>query len=106
MQGKYLYKSDKEKMMLLNPDGTCSGFKDFTLYEVDNYFGTLHSFDNHDMIFFTKKDSTGSYQEYYAWKFKGNDFILTKMEPASPDAIDYVETKTKYVFRKLIQLKM
>tara|TARA_R110002050_G_scaffold45957_4_gene108371 strand:+ start:1307 stop:2170 length:864 start_codon:yes stop_codon:yes gene_type:complete len=69
------------EQVAFNPSGQIKGFQDFHKYKVDNYFGTLHPYDNLDNITFYRELPENSDEidwELFKWEFQGDTLILTK----------------------------
>jgi hypothetical protein len=76
-------------------DGTVSGFADYTHYQVRNYFGTLHPFNNLDVILF----ENATLSDYWSWNFEANELILIKLKP------DWETTDAYWPTNESIRLK-
>lgn len=69
------------EQVAFNPSGHIKGFQDFNKYKVDNYFGTLHPYDNLDNITFYRELPENSDEidwELFKWEFQGDTLILTQ----------------------------
>lgn len=61
--------------------GQIEGFQGFDRYEVDNYFGTLHPYDNLDNMTFYRGNSGIKHDfdwEKYYWEFHGDTLVLKR----------------------------
>jgi hypothetical protein len=89
--------------LILTTNGLISGFKKYNKFQIHDYFGTLHPFQNYDVICF--KDTTISSTNntkltcYYNWKFSGNRLTLTEMLTDNYD--EYYLGKKKYNFVRI-----
>lgn len=70
-----------DKQVTFSSNGKVKGFQDFHKYTVDNYFGTLHPYNNFDNITFNRELPENSNEfdwELFKWEFQGDTLILTK----------------------------
>jgi len=75
--GKY-QSTQTSQNLILNSDGTMSGYKNFNKYWIHDFFGTSHPTLPYDVIFL--EDSISGDSQLYHWKFKGKVFTLTEMK--------------------------
>jgi len=69
------------KRVTFSSNGQVKGFQDFHKYTVDNYFGTLHPYNNLDNITFNRQLPENSNEidwELFKWEFQGDTLILTQ----------------------------
>ncbi len=64
-------------------EGKVEGFKDYTHFELRNYFGTYHPFRNLDVITMINKELKK--EELYNWIIDGNKLTLTNLVRDSLD---------------------
>jgi hypothetical protein len=94
ISGKYLYK--KNDTIAFEKNGQIKNFKNYTNFEIDNYFGTNHYFGNLDNIALISENS----RETWNWKFIDNILILNKIKPKNDDY-----EKGFYLTNEIIKLK-
>ena len=73
--GKYQLLADSN-LVEFKGDGTLIGLEDFSNFQVNNYFGTLHPFSNKDMVSLYNE----SKRESYHWEFRKEKLILTQFK--------------------------
>lgn len=74
--GRYIDQANNQEV-LFGENGALAGISGFDSYEVENYFGTLHMFNNLDVIRFSNS-KTNEYKQYN-WVFSNNELILTEL---------------------------
>ncbi len=97
MAGDYAF---EDVLITFNPDGTISGDFPYKAYQVRNYFGTSHPFQNYDVVTMYRKDSDE--YEYFHWKQNLEVMELTKLVRDSTiiDHGDYIEQNDDFVLTK------
>lgn len=91
--------------LILNSDGSMIGFKQFTNYQIHDYFGTYHPFNNIDAICFEdsrfnkSKNSLSSPSNYFNWSF--SDDTLTFIELITENNDDYQLGEKTYKFIRI-----
>lgn len=73
LSGKYKQKQNKKPIRFL-PYGHVIGLNNYSKYEINDYFGTHHPFNNLDMVVLS--DEKGN-SDYFHWQFNGNKLTLT-----------------------------
>ena len=76
-EGKYINK-DTNQEVVFGENGHLSGIGNFDLYEIRNYFGTLHMYHNLDVICFYNTKDTVRACEAYNWVFSNDELLLTE----------------------------
>lgn len=84
--GNYILNS---KEINFSVDGK-TNFLDYTSYNVKNYFGTLHPFNNLDVIMLKKENGD---LDYWNWEFNDQQLILTKLFCDFKSTDTYEKTK-------------
>jgi len=70
-----------EKKVIFSSNGQVQGFQDFHKYRIDNYFGTLHPYNNLDNITFNREIPENSNEfdwELFKWEFQSDTLVLTQ----------------------------
>lgn len=88
--GSYKIK-DTEQKVSFESDNSIVGLQNYKTFKLDNYFGTYHPFNNEDVLFLTKESSRE--QDFWNWKFIGNELILTKFDDDPKNGDGFVLTK-------------
>ncbi|MDR2921621.1 MAG: carboxypeptidase-like regulatory domain-containing protein [Tannerella sp.] len=78
--GSYEPVSDYKNIqtLIIQKRGIVKGFKNFDRYHVHTYFGTLHPYNDEDIIAFGSSESEDN-GEIYSWKFSDETLTLTQM---------------------------
>jgi hypothetical protein len=73
-KGKYVNIDTKQEVIFAE-NGKLIGIEGFDIYEVRDYFGTLHMYYNLDVIYFINEN----YEiEHYNWVFSEDELLLTE----------------------------
>lgn len=80
----------KDSFVTFKENGELTGLKNFTRYQIHNYFGTLHPYLEKDVVYFFDK---GGKSISYNWKFKKNQLVLTDF--TYPTKEQYLSNKKK-----------
>lgn len=83
--------NDKEVRFL--EDDRVENFQNYKTYQVRNYFGTYHPFQERDVLVLT---TTEGEVDYWEWKIIGKNLILTKLRIDWKKSDDYELTKETY----------
>ncbi|MDR2920313.1 MAG: carboxypeptidase-like regulatory domain-containing protein [Tannerella sp.] len=98
--GTYENVADESNTLVLEPDGTMSGFGKYNHYDVHTFFGTSHPFDNHNTLVFT--DSITNKSKHFKWTLYNNKLTLTFIQilPETEDESYYISTQKFGFIRK------
>lgn len=92
--GNYYLKDTKDTIQF-KPNGQILNWKKYDNFSVRNYFGTLHPFQNKDVIFLKKEKE----MDYWNWTFEENKLILQRMES------DWYKSDTYQLTDEIIELE-
>jgi hypothetical protein len=100
----------QNKKIILSSNGLMNGFKKYNKYQIHDYFGTLHPFQNYDVIIFEDSSivsagsSTPSKSQiaYYSWNFTEDTLTLTELKTKN-FGDEYFLGKQKFKFIKTIK---
>lgn len=103
--GEYKSLEDGSIMKLL-PDGTMCGFKKYNEFDIHDFFGTLHPFEDYDEITFMDTNYIGTNvwphpiekSRYFNWVFKQNKLTLTELISDPSNNNDFIIGHKKYHF--------
>lgn len=93
LTGEYILDSRKVNF---HPNGQISGLQDYSNYQIRNCFGTLHPFRGADVVFLSSEGQVDSWK----WEFKGNDLVLTKLEPDWEESDQYWSTGEQIILTR------
>jgi hypothetical protein len=85
------------KVVRFLEDDRVENFQNYKEYQVGNYFGTYHPFQDRDILILTSNDGE---VDYWEWKIISNNLILTKLTIDWKKSDDYELTKETYKLTK------
>jgi hypothetical protein len=80
-----------DQIVSFESNNSIVGLQNYTTFKLDDYFGTSHPFNNEDVLFLTIESSRE--QDFWNWKFIGNELILTKLDDDPKNGDGFVLTK-------------
>lgn len=104
LSGEYI-NSENKKNIIFKENGDLINFDGYDRYNVKNYFGTLHSHNNLDVV--TLKNSSTNTYEQLNWKILKDKLILTEFVPKVITIFGKKTTTDDYVLgNKKTELKI
>lgn len=97
LSGSYLNIHNKDSVQF-NEDGRLIGIENFESYEVRNYFGTSHNFEEMDVVRFQNKKNS----VYWSFEINGSLVTLTELKGDWYKCDCYVKTKKQILLEKII----
>lgn len=86
--------------LVFHENESVTGLEGFNKYYLNDYFGTLHPFNENDVLVFRDTTNTQKAPRYFAWQFKNDQFILQEMANDPTKNQDFDRKGEKLVFKK------